>query len=668
MTEFKIGSCTVDVSRCQINVSGKLHTIEPKVMDVLAFLYSYKNQVVSQQDIFKAIWGNAIFNPSSVQRSIAILRKIIELDTKSPEFILTHPKRGYSLAIADLEPDTNPPSVMIFVSLVVALIFAIGALITWDDWFEPAIKLDFSLLKPLTSSEASESNLVLSPGMDVVAFVRIGKNKKNHIWIKKLSTGEERQITKNATKYTKLGWSKDGSSLAFLELQKSEELLRYLTIDPYQLSATKPVTLTSFKEWQVNNLQLQWSTTGYIYFSTDNGGAVTQLKRISVRTKEIQILKTFNGNEQLQLLALSPDDSQLALVFDVHQNRYRIDLFTIENREMTRLRVIENNIHGISWHPGGQALLVSNRDKLKLIDKQGRLTNIDFDNFHYIRNAQYTTDGNEIMMELVSMDIDIMYSELASPEDYQMLVDTQSLDFLPIYAPDDSRFVFESHRNGLKQLFIYENGQERLVFTNPKNEDLFGVVWSSDGSQIITASKDTLFIVEVALAKYKEVKHDFGPFYLWESYFHENAVLVSRKTDEGIKPVKFNIDTKTLTLLFDSPENFECVYMGLDNQDTLYVSDNSKIYATKDGQELEVYWQSNGGNVEGFTLAEDYFSVKVANTSGFELIKVDPISLSETQLLTQEYGNNMFLTNANINADKFLFSRVKDIKQLVRLR
>ncbi|MEP2653263.1 MAG: winged helix-turn-helix domain-containing protein [Paraglaciecola sp.] len=668
MSKFRIGSCVVDVSRCQINVLGELHTIEPKVMDVLAFLYSHKNQVTSQQDIFNGVWGNAIFNPSSVQRSVAILRKVIELDTKSPEFILTHPKRGYSLSIVEFESDTQSSPKGLLASMFVALILVISAVIVWNSCSQSTPKVDFSLLKPLTSSEASETNLVLSPVTDVVAFVRIGNNKQNHIWLKKLSTGVERQITQTATKYSKLGWSKDGSALAFLELQQNKEQLRYSTIDSYQLSASVPITLASFKEWQINSSQFQWSTTGDIYFSTEGEEAVTQLKRISVSTQKIQTLKTFNGNEQLQSIALSPDDNQLALVFDVHQNKYRIDILTLESLHMSEIHTLENNVHDISWHPDGQALLVSNRDKLKLIDMQGEVTNIDFDNFHYIRNAQYTHDGSEIMMELVSMDIDIMYSELEAPNDYKLLVDTQSLDFLPIYSPDDSKFAFESHRNGFKQLFVYENGKERLIFSNLDNEELFGVVWSPDGSKVITASKDTLFIINLEQVRHQEVKHEFGPFYLWESYSNENALLVSQKTDGGIKPAKFNLDTQDLILLFNSPSNFECVYMGLDEQDMLYVSDHNKIYSTQNGEELDVFWQSDSGNVEGFTLSEGYFSVKITHSEGYDLIKVDSISQLETPLLSQTYSDDLFLTNANKNADKFLFSRIEDIKQLVRLR
>ena len=36
-----------------------------------------------------------------------------------------------------------------------------------------------------------------------------------------------------------------------------------------------------------------------------------------------------------------------------------------------------------------------------------------------------------------------------------------------------------------------------MVFSNPNNEELFGVVWTPDGTEVITASKDKLFKVNV---------------------------------------------------------------------------------------------------------------------------------------------------------------------------
>ena len=99
MSKFEIGEFAVDVTRCQIVSREECTTIEPKVMDVLKILYENKGEVVSQETIFNAVWPRATFSPSSVQRSIAILRNALKEDAKNPRFIITLPKRGYSLSL-----------------------------------------------------------------------------------------------------------------------------------------------------------------------------------------------------------------------------------------------------------------------------------------------------------------------------------------------------------------------------------------------------------------------------------------------------------------------------------------------------------------------------------------------------------------------------------------
>ena len=51
-------------------------------MDVLHTLNLNKGEVVSQEVIFAKVWPNATYNPSSVQRCIALLRKALQEDAK----------------------------------------------------------------------------------------------------------------------------------------------------------------------------------------------------------------------------------------------------------------------------------------------------------------------------------------------------------------------------------------------------------------------------------------------------------------------------------------------------------------------------------------------------------------------------------------------------------
>ena len=666
MSELIIGKCRVDFDRCSITKEGNTHSVEPKVMEVLECLWIKQNQVVSQQAIFDTVWPKAIFNPSSVQRSIAILRKIIEQDTKAPQFIITHPKRGYSLVLPQTtEVTSEQPARKIWPLLMVAL-FCLMAGGVWFTGQEQQIQ--FGQLRPMTSSESSEYSLVMSPTSDIAAFVRIGSPMKNHIWLKNLSNGVERQITPIPANYRKLGWARDGNAIAYVTRTDDKDQLNYISIDPNTLSAMEPVALAEFSASSIESFQMQWSSIGDIYFVQSTEDSTTLLRRYSIKQNTTTSLKTYQGKEQLLSIALSPDETQLALAFDVHQNKYTIALMALNTLEVLPLANLEGSIRGLNWHPNNQSLLISNHDKLRQVSLNQQVQVIDFDNFHYIRNAGYNYDGTEIVMELINLDVDILYSEQSAPYQYQTLVDTQSLDFLPIYAPQADKFAFESHRNGSKQLFVYEQGEQRLVFSNPKDQELFGLVWSADGKQIITASKDKLFIIDVQVSKYQEISHYNGPFYLREWYQHEDALLVSLVTDNGFKPAKFDLQTKQLSVLLDSVTNFECAYMSLDQHDQLYFSDNKHIYTLNNQGEHELVWQAKNGDITGFTLGQQSFSVGLAHQTGFELVKVSNNHSEPLPLFSTHFDQGLHLTSTSKNADKFLFSKVKEIKQLVRLK
>ena len=145
-------------------------------------------------------------------------------------------------------------------------------------------------------------------------------------------------------------------------------------------------------------------------------------------------------------------------------------------------------------------------------------------------------------------------------------------------------------------------------------------------------------------------------------------MLVSLVTDNGFKPAKFDLQTKQLSVLLDSDTNFECAYMSLDQHDQLYFSDNKHIYTLNNQGEHELVWQAKNGDITGFTLGQQSFSVGLAHQTGFELVKVSNNHSEPLPLFSTHFDHGLHLTSTSKNADKFLFSKVKEIKQLVRLK
>ncbi|MEE8118910.1 MAG: transcriptional regulator, partial [Gammaproteobacteria bacterium] len=105
---FKLGNYLIEPLRGLITGAHKQKHLQPKSMDVLVFLASHANQVVSRQQLLDAVWGPRYVSDEPLTRCIADLRAAFSDNPKQPKFIETIPKRGYHLiAEVQLSGDEN---------------------------------------------------------------------------------------------------------------------------------------------------------------------------------------------------------------------------------------------------------------------------------------------------------------------------------------------------------------------------------------------------------------------------------------------------------------------------------------------------------------------------------------------------------------------------------
>lgn len=664
MKKFKIGKFDADVSRCRIS-SGEYEVIlEPKVMDVLHYLFRHKGEVVSQEQIFSSVWPTSTFNPSSVQRCIALLRKALNEDSKNAKFLVTHPKRGYCLELPN-EATSQCKSIPYLCAFIATVAFCVWLLFPLQ-----SIKTDFSTLLPVTSNEANETFLSLSENGKHLAFVR-GDDLKKNIWVRELGSGQEIQLTQTTSVYYSLGWNPEGTALAYMENKNGQRIMSYMSLDSITLAPIKTTYLREFSTFDVSSGKLQWHSSNKIYFVEINqANNDTWLSSIDLINGEKKQLLDAQGQDWMKDLALSPDETQLALGYEMGLNRYRVDLVNIDTLNISNLVEIEDSIQGLSWHPNGSSVLISNRNKLQLVDMQGALSVIDFNNYKFISDAQFNPTGSEIFMELRNVDVDILRKTKTTPNEFETLVDTSSLDFLPIFSSDDKRFVFESHRSGLKQLYIYKDGQQRMVFSNPNNEELFGVVWTPDGTEIITASKDKIFKVNVKSATFEEFPHSYQPFGLRQHFYNESAVLVSYRADDGVTfhLAKLDLNTMDLKTYETEGERLVCYSMALDPKDQIYFANSNDVFRINSDSKQEHVWSASDENISGVRVRDNTLSLRLDKENHFKLVTIN-MDNGFTEVIHQGLENGDMLTNTSHDEQQFIYlSKPKKTSDLVRLQ
>lgn len=93
---FQMQDVTVNMLQLRAERNGQTIDLSPRDCQILQLLYQQRNRIVTRDELFNVCWGRD-YLPSSrtLDQHISQLRKLIELDPKSPKIIQTVHGVGY---------------------------------------------------------------------------------------------------------------------------------------------------------------------------------------------------------------------------------------------------------------------------------------------------------------------------------------------------------------------------------------------------------------------------------------------------------------------------------------------------------------------------------------------------------------------------------------------
>ena len=104
---FRAGDLTIDYDRRRVLRHEEEIRLTPKEFELLSLLARNHDRVLTHRAILKAIWGpNAVDQPEHLWTLVAQLRKKIEPDPATPQYLLSEPWVGYRFATGDSGPPT----------------------------------------------------------------------------------------------------------------------------------------------------------------------------------------------------------------------------------------------------------------------------------------------------------------------------------------------------------------------------------------------------------------------------------------------------------------------------------------------------------------------------------------------------------------------------------
>ena len=558
-------------------------------MDVLTYLAKHAGHVVSQEQLFSALWPNTLFSPAPVQRCIAQLRKALGDDARNPTFIVTHPKRGYSLEVAPDQTEylelSSSESGSTKASqdraqwrwrMLISLLVLTLLVVILNSWKLPNSSEFVGKLTPLTASDDYDFMPVFSHSGTQMAFIR-QTGTHNQIYLRSVDGGRERQLLNSLNNYQSLAWSADDEALYLVVRGDAADRVERLTI---ATGETQPVftvpSMPSGHRGELWRVAEKGNTLLYTQANVPlNAAPQSRLMQYHMASDQHQLLLSHSGQFTPYRMALSPNLEQVALAGESGQGEVQIHLYDLQQKHLSPpLLMLPLGFTELAWHPSGERLLVHHMNQLFAVSLTGEQTRLPYHSYQRIFNPVYHPDGHKLVFSLSDYDSDLL--ELSGPNGAnRQRIQSSGEDYLARYSPSGKHIAFVSYRAGRAQVFLATAEGQQLVEDNGQNAPIYrSPVWSSSAEQLVYAIGRELVFYNLASGQKQRLSMPQHFTSVLDWYGDGDALLVATKRDNQSYFERYDITDNRFTVLSTTGVNYAA---RLDERDQLVFYDGVRL-------------------------------------------------------------------------------------------
>lgn len=471
----------VDWQRGEVILGKDIKSVEPKAMAVLKVLVEANGDVVTQQQILDAVWGEVVVAPNALQRCIAQLRKVFADDAKSQSVIKTHPKLGYSLVakvnknpVASVATNSRFKSYSLIVIAILALAFGLLKPPTQQS---PDSTPQLKRVSMLTSADEAQYGGVIVDGK--LIYIQGDNPRQLSIVRQNLIDGSSQLLARGLWIEGGLSFDHYNNALLFSRLRlngaiKCSEVAK-LTLDSLSVETLLPCKRGFMTA--PNALNTKQMLTIY----RDYQGK-TSLHRhdllqgtVSDIALELGKLKSFSIEPQSGKLAIiSADESQFYLtVGRLEDNEFKVTQQWLQGKEFSSSNV--------RWYTPSK-MIIAAEQRLKIFEVGNEESTIAIPSRDKLFSAINYDD--RFVVELGREDWDIHSAPLLdSQEDVQSIARSIYRDFDARFRPQHQEISLLSNRSGGVQLWLQSNQQTHQL--TGSQSDVSSYTWAPQGDSVV---------------------------------------------------------------------------------------------------------------------------------------------------------------------------------------
>lgn len=537
----------LDLDAYRLERAGVSIALEPKAFNLLALMVQRPGHLFSKQEIFAAVWPDAIVTDHALTRVVAQLRRALGDEARDGKYIETVPTRGYrwlaptapaasAFARVNSERATaDKPSGRLFTSVAATLVVAVVTLVALV-WTQREIITSAETSGDprgqvvrwpvqLTTHDGLDLHPALSPLGDAVAFAS-DRNGALEIFVRGFDRdATEAQLTSDEGQNVQPAWSPDGRFIAYHSSRRGG-----VWVVPARGGVPKQVAPSgSHPAWSPDGSRIAYQTDEHMdvnpsAFGAQSGSTIWIVNEDGSNAREITRAGQPIGGHAAP--AWSPDGKRIAFsVFEGGMNN-GVWLVALDAQQPTLLAQ-RTGLYEIAFAPDASALYVTGGDAwimripFDATSGQARDTPelIPVAGVPAVRGISIAADGSRIAFAGLALSSQIWSQPVARDGSSNgaavpLTRDTSRRNSLPVISPDGSKVAYMSMRRGEPSniwMMNIDGRSGQQVTSNETPESL--PQWFPDGRRIAYSStrngSTSLWSVDIATRR-EEQLFDLG--------------------------------------------------------------------------------------------------------------------------------------------------------------